>query len=122
MSERGTIEPNSKGGWTIKPGVWIEPKAAPQPDARLEMGRIVRVTFDFILSEGGTREEIEERVTDGLNMEFDALGDPILEDLGVCTDRPQLTERALSESVARSASRASPAPHPTGYVRNPKSP
>lgn len=108
MSERGTIERTSTG-WAIKPGVWSEPKAAPQPDARLETGRIVRVTFNLIVGTTGTRDEIEEEVTMRLNEQFDLTGDPMLEDLGMRTDAPELLERALSESVARSAQRAGPA-------------
>ena len=104
---RGQIV-RTERGWTIQPAVWREPKAPASPQARLAAGRIVRATFEFIVSEDGTREEIEEFVCDGLNLEFDTLGKPILEDLGLRTDRLELTEQVLAESRERSKARLSP--------------
>jgi hypothetical protein len=61
----------------------------------LDRGRIVRVTFEFILGETATRETIEEETTDLLNENFDMCRDPILEDMGLRTDKPDLLDEAL---------------------------
>lgn len=94
MKRRGEIIRNERG-FTIKPAVWSEPLAAPSPASRLEVGRVVRVTFDFVVETAGTREEIEEFVNDGLNGQFDTLAEPTLLDLGLRTDRPELLAEAL---------------------------
>lgn len=94
---RGSITRDGKG-WKITPGAWSVPKALPVPDAVLEEGRIVRVTFHFVLDENRSREAVEEFVFDGLNCQFDLWGEPMLEDPGVRTDRPLLLEEVLSKS------------------------
>jgi hypothetical protein len=94
VNDRGSIK-RTETGWSIHPGTWREPRAAQAPAAVLGRGRIVRVTFDMILSEDASRATIEEETTDRLNENFDLCRDPILEDIGVRTDKPELLERAL---------------------------
>lgn len=83
-------------------------RSAPEPNALLLKGRVIRVTMDVVLPADATRAEIEEWI--GLwagrgSMSADSpladsdpepLRDPMLEDIGVSTDYFEVRDRWLS--------------------------
>lgn len=90
MSEhpRGTITPTGTGGWLIKPGLWREPKAAASPDARLVVGRLVRVSFTMILDEDGKRGAMLEAAVTVANARYRAFMDALGSEAYAAGPRP----------------------------------
>ena len=108
----------------IDHSIWEVARSAPGDDSIIPRGRLVNVSFNFIVPQAASRAEIEEWVQLALgcggcgadnplfNEPLDACNQPVLTDLGLLTDSLDLHEEALEQSVQRTAQRNSAPPDP----------
>lgn len=94
-------------GWTLHPTLTKAAPSQPGGGSLLPRGRIVRVTFDMIVPNAATRDDIEEWVryeTGGGSISLDnplsdhnlePHGFPVLQDLGVNTDILDLRDQVV---------------------------